>query len=272
MAVTADNLSPGEQILYRTRLHGLLIVRHVLGALTVGVILEVVAFAALFAATFLGVRLPAALNVNQLEWTSYALLLLPFLFGGLLGGLLDLARSELALTNQRVFIRAGALRPRVYAVSRSDERAFRVRQPLLSQPLGFRVLDLSDGHSFPFADPQGLVQTRTPPPSRPAPPAEKLPLGATPRSQSAAFADIETPAERTQRLIRQASEQIKYGHLSEAKAIVRDLLETAPDNANVWYLAGHLAASPRRKRQAFERALRLDPEHRKARQALDLLR
>ncbi len=273
MTVSQPNLFPGEAILYRTRLHGLVIVRHALAALTTGVILEVIFFILLFAATFLGARLPAALDINKLEWTSYVLALLPFLLAGLLGGLLDHARSELVLTNQRVLIKAGAIRRRAYEVNLSDERAFQIRQPFLSKPLGFRIFDLSDGHSFPFVDPQGLVQKREPPPAPKLtpPPEEKLRIGEVPRSQRAAFADIETPAERTQRLIRQASEQIKFGHLTEAKAIVRELLKLAPDNANVWYLAGHLSSSPKKKKQAFTRALSIDPDHRKARQALDLL-
>jgi hypothetical protein len=223
--------------------------------------------------SFTGIRVPPALDVNRVNWATAPLLgLAPFLAAGVFLGLLDFLGSEMALTNQRVMIRSGVLRRSTLELILSDRRGFQIRKPPLSKPLGFKTISMGDGRNFSFADPKDLVQKKEPPKPKPEPPPdEKLRLGEAPRSQSAAFADIEMPGERSQRLIRQASEQIRYGHLTEAKAIVRDLLKTDPDNAHVWYLAGHLASSPRKKREAFERALKIDPDHKKARQALDLL-
>ncbi len=274
MTATEQKLFPGEKILFRTRLHWLVIARHIMSALTVGVIMEVILFLILFGLTFTTVKLPAALNVNKLDAASYVVVLLPFALVGIIGGWLDLIASELALTNQRVLIKTGSLRRRAFEVNLSDERTFRIRKPPLSKLLGFKTLTLSDGRNFSFVDPADLVQKKEAakaPKAPPLPPEEKLRPGQVPRTQHSVFEGVENPTEHSQRLIRQASEQIKHGHLTEAKAIVRELLKIDPDNANVWYLAGHLASSPRRKKEAFERALSLDPGHKKARQALDLL-
>jgi hypothetical protein len=48
-------------------------------------------------------------------------------------------------------------------------------------------------------------------------------------------------------------------------------MQTAPNNADVWYLVGYLSSGPEKKKQAFERALRIDPSHRKAREGLSAL-
>jgi tetratricopeptide (TPR) repeat protein len=85
------------------------------------------------------------------------------------------------------------------------------------------------------------------------------------------FDDIELPTENTQNLLRDAAQQIKLGNRQKAQQITQQLMENDPNNADVWYLAGYLYSSPEKKRQAFERALRLDPAHKKARQALNSL-
>src|SRR4051794_12475987 len=98
MTAPEPNLFPGEAVLFRTRLHWLLIVRHILSALTIGAILEVIAAFVLTAITFLSVRLPAGLDINKLNWATVPLLgLLPFLLFGIVGGLLDFFNAELIL-------------------------------------------------------------------------------------------------------------------------------------------------------------------------------
>jgi len=48
-------------------------------------------------------------------------------------------------------------------------------------------------------------------------------------------------------------------------------METAPDNADVWYLVGYLSNAPDRKRSAFRRAQGIDPKHKKALSAMNSL-
>jgi hypothetical protein len=53
--------------------------------------------------------------------------------------------------------------------------------------------------------------------------------------------------------------------------VVQGLVQSAPTNADVWYLAGYLTTDRERKRAAYNRALSIDPGHRKAREGLAAL-
>lgn len=67
--------------------------------------------------------------------------------------------------------------------------------------------------------------------------------------------------------IEKIKQQIAAGNLGIARRETATLLESAQDNAEVWYLTGYLSNNPIPKQQAFQRALQLDPNHKEAQEA-----
>lgn len=77
--------------------------------------------------------------------------------------------------------------------------------------------------------------------------------------------------ETTTDQLKQAARLVEMGDTLGAREIVSAVLKADRENPNAWYMAGYLATSPERKRQAYERALALNPQHVRARAALNKL-
>src|SRR5258708_34089080 len=75
---------------------------------------------------------------------------------------------------------------------------------------------------------------------------------------------FDLPPEDPTAQLRQVSAFIKAGKRNEAGQIVRGLMQTHPQNADVWYLAGYLQTDPNKKRTAYDKALNFNTKHKLA--------
>jgi hypothetical protein len=71
--------------------------------------------------------------------------------------------------------------------------------------------------------------------------------------------------------LKQAFDLIEGGNLEDAKALLRPILETEKDNADVWWLYSHAVTDPETARLALNNVLRIDPDYPDARDLLDQL-
>lgn len=78
--------------------------------------------------------------------------------------------------------------------------------------------------------------------------------------------------ENVPKRLRLAAELIKQGQTKQAEAILQDLIKSAPDNPDVWYLASVNSRDPAQQIQRVERALQLQPDHPQATRRLAKLR
>lgn len=281
MSYFEDRLAPGESILISTRLHWLSIVQHGLLALTVGIAVEIVLFLLLIIAQFLRFMLSPLHATNSPDFDAnllYLVGIVPISICGLILGLINYRASQVVLTNQRIFVKTGIFRRRLFELSLNLPHRFTLRTPPLGRALGFKLLQFPRASGskqrfarFTFVDHQNEIETwiakRAPtyhPDQQPKP-------GASARRPLLIVEEVEFPDEYTARLLREASQHIEHNNPTAARRIVERLLQSDPDNANVWYMAGYLSSSPEKKRLAYERALEINPRHKHARQKLDAL-
>lgn len=71
--------------------------------------------------------------------------------------------------------------------------------------------------------------------------------------------------------LKQAFDLIEGGNLEDARALLRPILETEKDNADVWWLYSHAVTDPETARLALNNVLRIDPDYPDARDLLDQL-
>jgi hypothetical protein len=72
--------------------------------------------------------------------------------------------------------------------------------------------------------------------------------------------------------LKKAIELIRSGKRGDAVPILAEVLHHAPKNANAWFLLGYALDDHQQKTFAFERVLRLDPSHEKAKAQLAKLK
>lgn len=280
MGIIEDSLAPGESVLITARHHELIILTTVLYAMFIGLVAEIIFFLGVLVVQFIGfgtgrllVSIPTDVSVVWLYLAGN----LPFIICGLILGTLNYYGSRVVLTNQRIFVKTGVLRRRLIELSLNPPRRFRIFAPPLGRVLGFKVLLFARANDkiqrVTFVDKSNTFEewiAKRPTVRYDGQPAEEETES---RALSAPFIIDETefPEEYTSRLLREASLHIEHHNLTAARKIVERLLQSDPDNANVWYMAGYLSASPEKKRQAYERALAINPRHRRARQKLDAL-
>lgn len=75
----------------------------------------------------------------------------------------------------------------------------------------------------------------------------------------------------TRDMLRQAVNFVTAGDYAAAQKIVTGLVKSDPNNADVWYMVGYLQSDTARKRQAYQKALTIDPQHARAKEALTRL-
>jgi TM2 domain-containing membrane protein YozV len=68
--------------------------------------------------------------------------------------------------------------------------------------------------------------------------------------------------------VRNAAQHVKEGNLGLARREVNEILTVTKNNADAWYLFGYLSENPTEKRQAVQRALQLNPQHKRAQELL----
>ncbi|MBI1277015.1 MAG: hypothetical protein GC179_02685 [Anaerolineaceae bacterium] len=71
--------------------------------------------------------------------------------------------------------------------------------------------------------------------------------------------------------LKQAFSLIEAGDLEDAKAILRPMIESDRDNADVWWLYSHAVTDPETARLALNNVLRIEPEYPDARELLSQL-
>jgi hypothetical protein len=71
--------------------------------------------------------------------------------------------------------------------------------------------------------------------------------------------------------LKQAFDLIEAGNLEDAKALLRPILETEKDNADVWWLYCHAVTDAEAARLALNNVLRIDPSYPDARDLLNQL-
>lgn len=280
MGIIEDSLAPGESVLIAARHHELIILTTVLYAMMIGLVAEIVFFLAVIFVQFLSlgvgrllVSIPADVGVVWLYLAGN----LPFIICGLILGTLNYYGSQVVLTNQRIFVKTGVLRRHLVELSLNPPRRFRIFTPALGRALGFKVLLFARANDkiqrVTFVDKANTFEdwiAKRPTVRYDGQPGE---LETETREVPAPFfvEEMEDPEAYTARLLREASLHIEHHNAAAARKIVERLLQSSPENANVWYMAGYLAGSPEKKRQAYERALEINPRHKRARQKLDAL-
>jgi hypothetical protein len=68
-----------------------------------------------------------------------------------------------------------------------------------------------------------------------------------------------------------AFEHVEAGRLEEAIALLNPILETAPDNADAWWIYAHAVSDPQEARRALANVLRIMPDYPGARDLQDIL-
>lgn len=272
MGYIDDNLVQGEQVIFRTRYHWYVIVRSIFGTIIY------ISFVYIVAVTMLGYRSLGDLMFDQ--FVTYALVGL-CAFGALmfLSVILTYFSSEFGATNRRVLIKTGVIRRQTLELSLSKIESFRIHESLMGRLFGFKSITLtgSGGTHQRFAYIAKAQEFRqavtqlgthlemsTKNGNLAESPAESL--GRT----SSILENVVLP-DNTNLRIQQAVTEIQAGRLAHARSIVESLVKSAPHNADVWYLVGFLSSTPDRKYQAYNRALSIDPNHRKAREGLAAL-
>ena len=145
MSYVDKNLIEGERVVYRTRLHWIVLLRLILVDL-----LFTAGAAALLVEIY---RSPGSgpVSSNPLIWTAAALLLIAILT--LAGGMLRRNATEMVVTTKHVMIKTGMLRRSTNEMILSKIESVRVEQGLLGRVLNYGTIILhgTGGTPDPFA-------------------------------------------------------------------------------------------------------------------------
>ncbi len=130
MGYIENNLVKGEEIIYKTKLHWLVIIRPALS-------LFILSSASIYLLTLYlsplpGGNFPLALTVAIFPATL-----------GLVAGLIRYSTSEFGLTNRRVLIKVGWLRRQTLELNLGRIESFQAHEPILGRLLGFSDLTLT---------------------------------------------------------------------------------------------------------------------------------
>jgi uncharacterized membrane protein YdbT with pleckstrin-like domain len=278
MGYIENNLTTGEALIFKTRLHWWLIAANTIYA----VLLTFFGFSCLTSLATAGVSpnstRTAANNYAFVVWTCVGVFTI--LTG--IGSLINVTSSEFGVTTRRVIMKSGLIRRKTLELNLAKVESIEVKESLLGRILDFKTVLLigsggtrqrfqyvADADLFKRYVVEQMDRHESEPSARPRPRSrtvEKLKNVELPKEDA-----LEFPSERTQQKISQASQYIKQGNRQAATEIVWSLVQSDPQNADVWYLVGYLAKSTDQKKQAYRRALSINPRHTKAREALNAL-
>jgi uncharacterized membrane protein YdbT with pleckstrin-like domain len=276
MGFIERNLTSGEELIFKTKLHWWVVI----GAFFNTFVATLILFACFLSFSTSGSGLTT--RPNQPSATSTAMWTcagsLAILAG--IAALIYRNTSEFGVTDRRVIMKTGLVLRRTLELSLPKVESIEARETLLGRMFGFKTLLLigSGGtkHRFPlvaeadeFKD--RLIEAIDGNETR----STRQFSGRTrPKSKNtiSAFDDdeYELPSETEvlQQQIQRVLALIRTGDRATAKGKVRSLVNDYPESADVWYLAGYLSVKPEDKKRAYRRALQLNPNHNKAREAL----
>jgi hypothetical protein len=283
MGYIKKNLVKNEELIYQTKLHWWVIVRSLLGAALMIVLLGIFVNP-LFSPSsgFITYNTSSSVAIATQTLFCANMLVMMQIFVGMVFILLNYLTSEFGVTNRRVLVKTGVIRRRTLEMNLSKVESFQVKESLPGRLLGFKTLVITGSggtkQTFSFvknADKlrKHVVELSTEDnDSRQygfAP--QQLALSAPSSSLRHFRPTLDLPdddIDNDQALIQEALQAIKSGDLPRARQIVQGLTRTSPQNADVWYLVGYLTGDVSKKRQAYQRAVQLNPNHNKARTAL----
>ena len=81
-------------------------------------------------------------------------------------------------------------------------------------------------------------------------------------------AELPTQTDRPASLLAQAADDLKRGDKQAAADVIRQALHIDPQNADAWFLASYLSQVPEERRAVLEQAMKCNPTHAVAQQAL----
>jgi hypothetical protein len=268
MGYIERNLIAGERVVYKTGSHSWLWIAPLLTTSLLFVIFQA-------ALPILTQQLRLLLDVTN-ETVSY------LAFGGIavivigalntLGGFIRWLTDEISVTTLRIVSKRGWLIRRITEVSLSKFEACEIAESLLGRLLGYKTLVVTGtggtAHYFTMVRraralrdhilaQAAAVPSAMPTERRSAPPSSVLEevFGAT------------APLEEVKR----AAQLVQQNKRQEAAALVKQLAQQYPEDADVWYLVGLLQTDPFKQREAYQKALQINPNHRLARTALQKL-
>lgn len=272
MGYIDDNLVQGEQVIFRTRYHWYVIIR------LIAITIIYISLVYIFAVTMLGYRPRGDLLFDR--FVTYTLMGLGA-FGILmfLSAILTYFSSEFGVTNRRVLIKTGVMRRQTLELSLSKIESIRIQESLMGRLFGFKSITLTGSggthqrfayiaRAQEFRRAATQLGTRFEVSAKDDNPAES---SADSFGRAGSILEDVVLPDNTNLRIQQAVTEIQAGRQANARSIVESLAKSAPHNADVWYLVGFLSSTPDRKRQAYSRALSIDPNHRKAREGLAAL-
>ncbi|MBE2267825.1 MAG: PH domain-containing protein [Anaerolinea sp.] len=276
MGYIENNLVPGERIVYRTRLHWFLVLDMMLRILFFIAVIWILA-SSLMQSNRVSPANTVVVDIYSIFASLLGLLLcslIPFSLMAFVLGLIVFLTAEFGLTTRRIMIKTGIIRRKTLELSLGKVESFQMHESIIGRLLGFNTLRITGSggtaQTFKYVANAREFQRHV---TEFSTQVNERYDGYSPQpvrtafssSPSSIFDNIPLPDTDTEARIRQAASAIQRGNRDQAKQIVQALIKSSPDNADVWYLAGYLAQSPDRKRQAFERALRINPSHQKAR-------
>jgi uncharacterized membrane protein YdbT with pleckstrin-like domain len=268
MGYIERNLIAGERVVYKTGSHPWLWIAPLL---TTSLLL--VAFqAALPILTEQLRRLPNVTNeaVSYLAFSGILIIVAGAL--NALGGFIRWLTDEISVTTLRIVSKRGWLIRRVTEVSLSKFEACEIAESLLGRLLGYKTLVVTGSggttHHFTMVRRARALRDHILAQAAAVPSAMQAERRSAPsRSALEDIFGATAPAEEVKR----AAQLVQQNKRQEAAALVKGLAQQYPEDADVWYLVGLLQTDPLKQREAYQRALQINPNHRLARTALQKL-
>jgi len=263
MGYIERNLIAGERIVYKTGSHPWLWIAPLLTTSLLLVIFR----AALPILTEQLRRLPNVTNeiVSYLAFIGIIVIIASAL--NALGGFIRWLTDEISVTTLRIVSKRGWLIRRITEVSLSKFEACEIAESLLGRLLGYKTLVITGtgGTTYYFTKVRRARALRDHILAQAA--AMHSERRSAPSSALEEVFGTTAPLEKVKR----AGELVRQNKRQEAAALVKQLAQQYPEDADVWYLVGLLQTDPFKQREAYQRALQIDPNHRLARTALQKL-
>jgi membrane protein YdbS with pleckstrin-like domain len=270
MGYIERNLIAGERVIYKTGTHWWVWLPSLLiTSLLLAIFQPAVPFIVELSRRF-------AADLPQIDSYIVFFGIVIILFSALqtLGGFIRWLTDEISVTNLRIVSKRGWLLRRVTEISLSKFEACEIAESLFGRLLGYKTLIITGtggtAHRFEMvrrarALRDHILAQAAAAPAVPSPTIPRAPTG------QSALEDVFVGATAPVEEVRRAAQFVKEGKRQEAAALVKQLVSQYPQDADVWYLVGVLHTDPFRQRDAYQKALEINPNHRLARAALQKL-
>ncbi len=263
MGYIERNLIAGERVVYKTGSHPWLWIAPLLTTSLLLVIFQ----AALPILTEQLRRLPNVTNetISHLAFGGIAVILISAL--NALSGLIRWLTDEISVTTLRIVSKRGWLIRRVTEVSLSNFEACEIAESLLGRLLGYKTLVITGAggtrHHFTMVRRARALRDHIL--------AQAAAMRSERRSAPSSALEEVFGATAPPEEVKRAAQLIQQNKRQKAAALVKQLAQQYPDDADVWYLVGLLQTDPIKQREAYQKALQINPNHRLARAALQKL-